>query len=131
MLNFIFKDKKEYKKRLVDLKKYLEDGSGAHLASNTEFVPFFALPYVSDPQKHPIFKEILQACTIDVLLTLATECSDFQKEWVKNLKSDFLREIKRMNEHENGGKELTSDDLSHLIYKLKQVSVDFYREQSI
>uniref|UniRef100_A0A914E5I9 LisH domain-containing protein n=1 Tax=Acrobeloides nanus TaxID=290746 RepID=A0A914E5I9_9BILA len=53
-------DKHEYKEKLVDLKHYLEEGPGSKLAVNSELVPYFALPYVTDIHKHPVFKELLQ-----------------------------------------------------------------------
>lgn len=53
-------DKAEYKERVQELKHYLELGSGTLLSGNAELVQYFALPYANDPQKHPVFKEVLQ-----------------------------------------------------------------------
>uniref|UniRef100_A0AC35FM99 LisH domain-containing protein n=1 Tax=Panagrolaimus sp. PS1159 TaxID=55785 RepID=A0AC35FM99_9BILA len=55
-------DRNEYRERVQELKTYLEEGNGARMAKNTELLPYFALPYVSDPMKHPVFKELLSAC---------------------------------------------------------------------
>ncbi|TMS34578.1 hypothetical protein L596_002140 [Steinernema carpocapsae] len=53
-------DRAMYKDRLAVLKTYLEEGRGSTLSDTPELVQYFALPYVSDPFKHPVFKEILQ-----------------------------------------------------------------------
>ena len=38
-------------------KSYLEN-KGAGLSQTTEFLPFYALPFVPDPTTHPSFKPI-------------------------------------------------------------------------
>ena len=40
-------------------KGFLED-RGAALSQTTEFLPFYALPFVPDPTKHPSYKELFQ-----------------------------------------------------------------------
>ncbi|VDN60446.1 unnamed protein product [Dracunculus medinensis] len=52
--------KNEYRERLVELKKYLEEGQGSKLSGNTELVQYFALPYVNEPSRHPLYKQLLQ-----------------------------------------------------------------------
>ena len=52
-------DRVEYRERVQELKTYLEEGNGARMAKNTELLPYFALPYVNDPMKHPVFRELL------------------------------------------------------------------------
>ncbi|XP_063965365.1 lisH domain-containing protein ARMC9-like isoform X3 [Lytechinus pictus] len=44
---------------MEEFKKYLETG-GASLSQTTEFLPFYALPFVPDPTKHPSYKELFQ-----------------------------------------------------------------------
>ncbi|KAK0394672.1 hypothetical protein QR680_000867 [Steinernema hermaphroditum] len=53
-------DRGQYKDRLAVLKTFLEEGNGATMSDNPELVQYFALPYVSDPFKHPVFREVLQ-----------------------------------------------------------------------
>uniref|UniRef100_A0A7E4UTE4 ATP synthase-coupling factor 6, mitochondrial n=1 Tax=Panagrellus redivivus TaxID=6233 RepID=A0A7E4UTE4_PANRE len=52
-------DKAAFRNEIDDLKVYLEDGPGAAMASDTELLPYFALPYVNDPVKHPVFRKLL------------------------------------------------------------------------
>lgn len=42
------------------LKQYLEKGSGAKFSDSPQFAPYFALPYVTKPKTHPLFKEVIQ-----------------------------------------------------------------------
>jgi hypothetical protein len=43
-------------------KSYLEN-KGAGLSQTTEFLPFYALPFVPDPTTHPSFKPIFSVST--------------------------------------------------------------------
>uniref|UniRef100_A0A915BX57 LisH domain-containing protein n=1 Tax=Parascaris univalens TaxID=6257 RepID=A0A915BX57_PARUN len=52
--------KNEYRERIADLKSYLEEGAGSKLSGTPELVQYFALPYVKEPGKHPVFKELVQ-----------------------------------------------------------------------
>ncbi|XP_077573873.1 lisH domain-containing protein ARMC9 isoform X2 [Stigmatopora nigra] len=64
----------EFAERIVHFKKYLES-NGKALSQTTEFLPYYALPYVSDPTSHPFFKDL------------------FQDTWIPKLKNrlqDFL-----------------------------------------
>ena len=45
---------------MVTLKTYLEEGEGAKLSQVPELVPYFALPYVTNPKQHPLFKDLAQ-----------------------------------------------------------------------
>ncbi|XP_031224117.1 lisH domain-containing protein ARMC9 isoform X3 [Mastomys coucha] len=62
---FLFKysggrpDKQELDKRISYFKTYLET-KGAALSQTTEFLPFYALPFVPNPVVHPSFKELFQ-----------------------------------------------------------------------
>lgn len=79
---------------MSDLKSYLEEGAGAHFASNPELVQYFALPYVNDPHKHPIFKEVLQVGLLSSKLE-SRMMSFLQKKWAKQLQEQLLREFSR------------------------------------
>nr|KAF6449634.1 armadillo repeat containing 9 [Molossus molossus] len=52
-------DKEELSERISYFKTYLES-KGAALSQTTEFLPFYALPFVPNPMVHPSFKELFQ-----------------------------------------------------------------------
>uniref|UniRef100_A0A8B9FS79 LisH domain-containing protein ARMC9 n=1 Tax=Amazona collaria TaxID=241587 RepID=A0A8B9FS79_9PSIT len=52
-------DKAELEERISQFKGYLET-KGAALSQTTEFLPFYALPFVPNPMVHPSFKELFQ-----------------------------------------------------------------------
>ncbi|NWV64679.1 ARMC9 protein, partial [Malurus elegans] len=59
-------DKAELEERISHFKAYLET-KGAALSQTTEFLPFYALPFVPDPMVHPSFKELFQdSWTLDL-----------------------------------------------------------------
>uniref|UniRef100_A0A9J8DFB7 LisH domain-containing protein ARMC9 n=1 Tax=Cyprinus carpio carpio TaxID=630221 RepID=A0A9J8DFB7_CYPCA len=52
-------DKGELESRITHFKHYLET-RGAALSQTTEFLPFYALPFVPNPTVHPSFQELFQ-----------------------------------------------------------------------
>ncbi|NXT30237.1 ARMC9 protein, partial [Syrrhaptes paradoxus] len=52
-------DKAELEERISHFKAYLET-KGAALSQTTEFLPFYALPFVPNPMVHPSFEELFQ-----------------------------------------------------------------------
>ncbi|NXH03163.1 ARMC9 protein, partial [Loxia leucoptera] len=65
-------DKAELDERISYFKAYLET-KGAALSQTTEFLPFYALPFVPNPMVHPSFKEIFQdSWTLDLRTRLET-----------------------------------------------------------
>ncbi|XP_073691939.1 lisH domain-containing protein ARMC9 isoform X4 [Garra rufa] len=52
-------DKGEFDGRITHFKHYLET-RGAALSQTTEFLPFYALPFVPNPTVHPSFQELFQ-----------------------------------------------------------------------
>ncbi|XP_074045770.1 lisH domain-containing protein ARMC9 [Macrotis lagotis] len=52
-------DRVEFDERISYFKAYLET-KGAALSQTTEFLPFYALPFVPNPMVHPSFKELFQ-----------------------------------------------------------------------
>ncbi|XP_035161922.1 lisH domain-containing protein ARMC9 isoform X2 [Callithrix jacchus] len=52
-------DKEELDEKISYFKTYLET-KGAALSQTTEFLPFYALPFVPNPTVHPSFKELFQ-----------------------------------------------------------------------
>ncbi|KAM9316940.1 lisH domain-containing protein ARMC9 [Gastrophryne carolinensis] len=57
--NSIRLDRADCEERISHFKTYLET-SGAALSQTTEFLPFYALPFVPNPAVHPSFKELFQ-----------------------------------------------------------------------
>ncbi|XP_034636436.1 lisH domain-containing protein ARMC9 [Trachemys scripta elegans] len=51
--------KADFDERISHFKTYLET-KGAALSQTTEFLPFYALPFVPNPMVHPSFKELFQ-----------------------------------------------------------------------
>ncbi|XP_075427071.1 lisH domain-containing protein ARMC9 isoform X5 [Ascaphus truei] len=56
-------DRADCDERISHLKTYLET-SGATLSQTTEFLPFYALPFVPNPAAHPSFKGLFQASSM-------------------------------------------------------------------
>ncbi|XP_056304173.1 lisH domain-containing protein ARMC9 isoform X1 [Danio aesculapii] len=52
-------DKAEFDSRITHFRHYLET-RGAALSQTTEFLPFYALPFVPNPMVHPSFQELFQ-----------------------------------------------------------------------
>ncbi|KAA0712488.1 LisH domain-containing protein ARMC9 [Triplophysa tibetana] len=52
-------DKSEFDNRITHFKHYLET-RGAALSQTTEFLPFYAFPFVPNPMVHPSFQELFQ-----------------------------------------------------------------------
>ncbi|XP_061539252.1 lisH domain-containing protein ARMC9 isoform X4 [Phycodurus eques] len=52
-------DQAEFEERISCFKKYLET-RGKALSQITEFLPYYALPFVSNPTIHPFFKDLFQ-----------------------------------------------------------------------
>ncbi|XP_047665869.1 lisH domain-containing protein ARMC9 isoform X2 [Tachysurus fulvidraco] len=65
-------DKAEFEERIGHFKHFLET-RGAVLSQTTEFLPFYALPFVPNPVTHPSFKELFQdSWTVDLRKKLET-----------------------------------------------------------
>eukprot|EP00064_Thunnus_orientalis_P005806 superscaffoldBa00000585_g5820 len=52
-------DQAEFEERISHFKQYLET-QGAALSQTTEFLPYYALPFVPNPTVHPSFKNLFQ-----------------------------------------------------------------------
>nr|XP_045003262.1 lisH domain-containing protein ARMC9 isoform X2 [Jaculus jaculus] len=81
-------DKQELDERISYFKTYLET-KGASLSQTTEFLPFYALPFVPNPRVHPAFKEL------------------FQDSWTPELKSKLERFLALIFKANNTPKLLT------------------------
>ncbi|XP_009947738.1 PREDICTED: lisH domain-containing protein ARMC9 [Leptosomus discolor] len=102
-------DKAELEERISYFKAYLET-KGAALSQTTEFLPFYALPFVPNPMVHPSFKELFQdSWTLDLrtrlekflsltlkvrqtprLLTLFKENGQCNKEMLQHLHQQLV-----------------------------------------
>ncbi|XP_033895688.2 lisH domain-containing protein ARMC9-like isoform X1 [Acipenser ruthenus] len=102
-------DREDLDERITHFKHYLET-RGAALSQTTEFLPFYALPFVPNPTVHPSFKELFQeswtpelkrrlesflsvtlkACSTPKLLTLYKENGQGNKEALNSLQQQLL-----------------------------------------
>ncbi|NXC01866.1 ARMC9 protein, partial [Orthonyx spaldingii] len=102
-------DKAELEERISYFKAYLET-KGAALSQTTEFLPFYALPFVPNPMIHPSFKELFQdSWTLDLrtrlekflsltvkarqtprLLTIFKESGQYNKEMMQQLHQQLV-----------------------------------------
>ncbi|NXX38533.1 ARMC9 protein, partial [Tricholaema leucomelas] len=107
-------DKAELEERISHFKAYLET-KGAALSQATEFLPFYALPFVPNPMVHPSFKELFQdSWTLDLrtrleqflsltlkarqtprLLTLFKENGQYNKEMMQHLHQQLVESENR------------------------------------
>ncbi|NWW76759.1 ARMC9 protein, partial [Climacteris rufus] len=103
-------DKAELEERISHFKAYLET-KGAALSQTTEFLPFYALPFVPNPMVHPSFKELFQdSWTLDLrtrlekflsltlkarqtprLLTIFKESGQCNKEMLQRLHQQLVQ----------------------------------------
>ncbi|NWY36191.1 ARMC9 protein, partial [Sylvia atricapilla] len=103
-------DKAELEERISYFKAYLET-KGAALSQTTEFLPFYALPFVPNPMVHPSFKELFQdSWTLDLrtrlekflsltlkarqtprLLTIFKESAQCNKEMIQHLHQQLAK----------------------------------------
>lgn len=56
-LNSRVRSEKELKKEQMEFKSYL-DTKGAELSRTSEFLAFYALPYIQNPMEHPSFTSL-------------------------------------------------------------------------
>ena len=52
-------NEKDLRREMKEFKNYLET-KGADLSKTSEFLPFYALPYINNPLAHPQFKHLFQ-----------------------------------------------------------------------
>uniref|UniRef100_A0A804HJ95 LisH domain-containing protein ARMC9 n=1 Tax=Homo sapiens TaxID=9606 RepID=A0A804HJ95_HUMAN len=81
-------DKEELDEKISYFKTYLET-KGAALSQTTEFLPFYALPFVPNPMVHPSFKEL------------------FQDSWTPELKLKLIKFLALISKASNTPKLLT------------------------
>ncbi|NXU18778.1 ARMC9 protein, partial [Pardalotus punctatus] len=83
-------DKAELEERVSHFKAYLET-KGAALSQTTEFLPFYALPFVPNPMVHPSFKELFQdSWTLDLRTRLEKFLSlTLKARWTPRLLTIF------------------------------------------
>ncbi|XP_054645152.1 lisH domain-containing protein ARMC9 isoform X3 [Dunckerocampus dactyliophorus] len=111
-------DREEFEERISYFKKYLETRGGA-LSQATEFLPYYALPFVSNPSIHPSFKDLfkdswipklknkleeflpvtLKPSNCPRLLTLYKEGGKSSKEVVQQLQLQLAESERRASSH--------------------------------
>lgn len=64
---FTLQNKQELERSMQVFKTYLET-KGAALSQTTEFLPYYALPFIPDPTSHPSFKPLFLVRMHGVLL---------------------------------------------------------------
>ncbi|XP_013375336.1 PREDICTED: lisH domain-containing protein ARMC9 isoform X4 [Chinchilla lanigera] len=107
-------DKRELDERISYFRSFLET-RGAALSQTTEFLPFYALPFVPNPLAHPSFKELFQdswtpelklklekflelifkASNTPKLLTIYKENGQHNKETLQRLHQQLLEAERR------------------------------------
>ncbi|XP_072516635.1 lisH domain-containing protein ARMC9 isoform X2 [Salminus brasiliensis] len=111
-------DKADFDERISHFKHYLET-RGAALSQTTEFLPFYALPFVPNPAVHPSFQELFQdswapnlrkrletflatiltASASPRLLTLYRESTKSNKESLKQMQAQLAEAEKKASSY--------------------------------
>ena len=126
------RSKKEFSRQRQDFKKFL-DSRGQQLSKTNEFLSYYALPYVDNPQSHPSFKQMFSEDWLD---TITTSTRDFlqrniitkgqsklvqmynvYKQHVKNKAASSMDQMQQLEdtiEHERQSHQETQDKLNHV-----------------
>ena len=62
---FLPQDRADFEVRITHFKHYLET-RGAALSQTTEFLPYYALPFVPNPMVHPSFRDLFQVTPLSL-----------------------------------------------------------------
>ncbi|CAK8681084.1 unnamed protein product [Clavelina lepadiformis] len=107
---------------MMQFKKYLET-KGSDLSQTTEFLPFYALPFVPNPVQHPSFKEIFSTywvpdlrARVDKFLTAALSATD------PPLLITLVKNKGRLSVAEDASEQATKTLQQHLIQAEKRCS---------
>ncbi|XP_044178545.1 lisH domain-containing protein ARMC9-like isoform X2 [Acropora millepora] len=86
-------NKQDLEKSMREFKCYLET-KGAALSQTTEFLPYYALPYIPDPTSHPSFKPLFTA-DYHKLIGIAAELVDSLEDTVRGrmVTPEYLQNI--------------------------------------
>uniref|UniRef100_W5MBW3 LisH domain-containing protein ARMC9 n=1 Tax=Lepisosteus oculatus TaxID=7918 RepID=W5MBW3_LEPOC len=102
-------DRTDFEERITHFRHYLET-RGAALSQTTEFLPFYALPFVPNPKVHPSFKTLFQdAWTPD----LKTRLEKFLSVTLKASSTPKLLTLYK--DSGQGNKEMSQDILQQLV----------------
>ncbi|ORY39226.1 hypothetical protein LY90DRAFT_510723 [Neocallimastix californiae] len=71
---------------MMEFKKYLEKNS-TKLSQSPQYIPFYALPYISDPKHHTLFRETF---TEQWILNLENQLKLFMESYLKSTKKPKL-----------------------------------------
>ncbi|XP_077998887.1 lisH domain-containing protein ARMC9-like isoform X2 [Glandiceps talaboti] len=99
-------NKSKTEESMQEFKTFLED-RGAPLSQTTEFLPFYALPFVPNPTQHPSFKELFQdmwvpdlQIRLEKFLTLALKSQPQPKllEIYQDMNSESAQQIQALQQ---------------------------------
>ena len=113
-------NEKELRKELLAFKHFL-DTKGAELSKTSEFLQFYALPYVTNPLDHPIFKGL---CTKKWAHDLRSKLKGFLEDSLPKISSPQLfhwyANFKKKPGSSVRGGALSAMDHSHLSPELDE-----------
>ncbi|XP_021252767.1 lisH domain-containing protein ARMC9 isoform X2 [Numida meleagris] len=123
-------DKAELEERISHFKSYLET-KGAALSCTTEFLPFYALPFVPNPVMHPSFNKLFEDSW---MLDLRTRLEKFLRLTLKASQTPRLLTLLKENEQCNKEmfqhlcKELMESDHRAITYleQLNKIEADYH-----
>ncbi|VDM92099.1 unnamed protein product, partial [Litomosoides sigmodontis] len=84
-------NKEEYWRRIEGLKKLLQGEGGNRYSNDVQLVQYFALPYVIEPEKHPVFRELFQSA-------YRLQCNELLEKRCRKLQYDYYRIVDIVNE---------------------------------
>jgi len=99
---------------MMEFKKYLEKNS-TKLSQSPQYIPFYALPYISDPKHHTLFRETF---TEQWILNLENQLKLFMESYLKSTKKPKLYSLLQ-NENKIDKPDLSKEDYVHEIENYK------------
>uniref|UniRef100_A0A3P8WB99 LisH domain-containing protein ARMC9 n=1 Tax=Cynoglossus semilaevis TaxID=244447 RepID=A0A3P8WB99_CYNSE len=114
-------DRAEFEERITHFKQYLET-RGAALSQTTEFLPYYALPFVPNPTIHPSFKDLFQDSWIPHLN------NKLQKFLLVTLKPAFLPRLLNLYAMQQLQLQLVESDrrVSSYMRKFNKMQADYH-----
>lgn len=111
---------KELKNNMEDFKKYLETKE-IELSKTTEFLAYYALPYVPNPKEHPSYQSLFSPEWTKELKEKIKQCI---KNYLPSLKYPVLYDLVSGNDEEQGKMEAMRAYLESLSLENANVSVN-------
>jgi hypothetical protein len=93
-------------------KQYLEKDGAELCKSNTQFLTFYALPYIPDPRNHPSFKQLFEKSWYELL---EGKLSRFVVKHVRQPKAtsrleDVIKAVNNVNITDTGASQRASNE---------------------